>query len=54
MIFLTIDVQVDSVMLYILYLSFVILRLLVCSVLVTCPLHLLLLSTHFDCNLFVM
>ena len=45
MIFLSIDVQVDPVMFFILYLSFVILLRSVCSVLMPYPLLLLLLST---------
>ena len=45
---LSIDTQVDSVMLFILYLSVVILLCLVCSVLIPCALHLFLLSAHFD------
>ena len=56
--FLSIDVQVDSVMLFISYLSFVILLCFVCSVLIPCPYLLLLLSaligvlfvTPYFCN----
>ena len=45
--FQSIDVQVDYVVLFILYISFVILLGLVCSVLMPCPFLLLPLSAHF-------
>ena len=48
LIFLSIGVQEDSVVLFISYLSFVILLRLVCSISMPYPFLLLLLSTHFD------
>ena len=46
--FIAMSIALDSLMLFIVYLSFIILSLLVCSVLLPCPLHMLLLSIHFD------